>query len=106
MFVTVKYGADEEKLMNPNVLCAVFLNHLRKTCGLDNVTENLDIASETGEVMDLSSKPKEYAKKFLEPRSTYILVKVIGEETEDASPTYIPLLDSAADKIKFASKFF
>ncbi|KAJ3326217.1 hypothetical protein HDV06_000093 [Boothiomyces sp. JEL0866] len=78
MFVTIKYGAEEEKIVNPNCLSAVLLNHIRKTCGYENVVENLDLASESGEVMDLASKPKEYAKKFLEARSTYILVKVIG----------------------------
>ncbi|KAJ3274888.1 hypothetical protein HDV01_001763 [Terramyces sp. JEL0728] len=78
MFVTIKYGADEEKIVNPNCLSAVLLNHIRRSCGYENVIENLDLASESGEVMDLVSKPKEYAKKFLEARSTYILVKVIG----------------------------
>ncbi|KAJ3261977.1 hypothetical protein HK103_003820 [Boothiomyces macroporosus] len=102
MFVTIKYGAEEEKLVNPNCLSAVLLNHIRKTCGYENVVENLDLASESGEVMDLASKPKEYAKKFLESRATYILVKVMGDETDESSPSYIPLLDNAADKIKFS----
>ena len=112
MFVTVKYGgkwkitvAEEEKIVNPNCLCAVLLNHIRKTCGYENIPENLDLALESGEVMDLASKPKEYAKKFLEPRNTYILVKVVGEETDDSTPTYLPLLDSATDKIKFSGIF-
>jgi hypothetical protein len=81
----------------------VFLNHIRKTCGYDGIQETLDIASEAGEVMDLVSKPKEYAIKYLESRSTYIVVKVVGEDTEDASPTYVPLLDNATEKIKFSS---
>lgn len=65
-------------MVNPNCLSAVLLNHIRKTCGFLEVQEHLDLASESGEVMDLASKPKEYAKKYLESRSTYILVKVIG----------------------------
>ena len=86
------------------------LNHIRKTCGYEGVSENLDLASESGEVMDLSSKGREYAKKYLEPRASYILVKVVGgltcniikDETEENSPSYIPLLDNAAEKIKFS----
>ncbi|KAJ3307099.1 hypothetical protein HDV03_002610 [Kappamyces sp. JEL0829] len=78
------------------------LSHIRKTCGFENVAENLDLASESGEVMDLASKGKEYARKYLEPRTSYILVKVIGDESEDSSPTYVPLLDNAAEKIKFS----
>ncbi|KAI8898129.1 hypothetical protein BC833DRAFT_620582 [Globomyces pollinis-pini] len=96
MFITVKYGAEEEKIFNPNCLSAVLLNHIKHTCGFEN--EILDLASETGEVMDLAK----YAKKFLESRSSYILVKIIGDETEESSPTYIPLLDNALDKIKFS----
>ncbi|KAJ3390863.1 hypothetical protein HDU84_006954 [Entophlyctis sp. JEL0112] len=42
------------------------------------VSDHIDLATESGEVIDLSSKPKEYAKKFLEPRQSYILVRVIG----------------------------
>ncbi|KAJ3345534.1 hypothetical protein HDU83_003952 [Entophlyctis luteolus] len=57
------------------------------------VSDHIDLATESGEVIDLSSKPKEYAKKFLEPRQSYILVRVIGEETDDGPATYIPLLE-------------
>lgn len=92
MFVTIKYGgtrqikdysilieiADEERIVNPNVLSSVLLSHIRKSCGFESITENLDLASENGEVVDLSSKGKEYAKKYLEPRNTYIVVKVVG----------------------------
>jgi hypothetical protein len=60
------------------------------------------LASESGEVMDLVSKPKEYAKKYLEPRGIYILVKVVGDENDDSNFIYIPLLESATDKIKFS----
>ena len=71
-------AANEEKLVNPNCLSAVMLSHIKKTCGYSEITENIDLASEAGEVMDLVSKPREYAKKFLEPRTTYVLVKVTG----------------------------
>jgi hypothetical protein len=94
--------AEEEKIVNPNCLCAVLLNHIRKVCNLESIPENLDLASESGDVVDLVSKPKEYAKKYLEPRTVYILVKVIGDDTDDSNFTYVPMLDSAQDKIKFS----
>ncbi|KAL5033169.1 hypothetical protein RTP6_001173 [Batrachochytrium dendrobatidis] len=98
-FVIVKYG---EKMVNPNCLGAVMLSHIKKSCGYADISENIDLASETGEVVDLVSRPREYARKFLEPRGSYILVKVIGDEMEDSSPTYISLLDQAGEKIKFS----
>eukprot|EP00842_Homolaphlyctis_polyrhiza_P006712 jgi/Hompol1/7041/HPOL_001911-RA len=101
-FVVIKYGANEEKLVNPNCLSAVLLNHVKKTCGFAELVENIDLASESGEVMDLVSKPREYARKFLEPRTSYILVKVIGDETDESSPVYVPLLDQVGEKIKFS----
>ncbi|KAJ3414756.1 hypothetical protein HDV05_006095 [Chytridiales sp. JEL 0842] len=94
--------ANEEKLLNPNCLSSVLLSHIKKTCGFSDLPEPIDLASETGEVVDLVSKPKEYAKRFLEQRTSYILVKVIGEETEESTPTYISLLDNPEKPIKFA----
>ncbi|KAL2916866.1 hypothetical protein HK105_203645 [Polyrhizophydium stewartii] len=101
-FVVVKFGANDEKLVNPNCLCAVLLNYVKKSCGFNELPENVDLASESGEVMDLVSKPREYARKFLEPRNSYILVKVLGDDSDDSSPTYLPLLDQVGEKIKFA----
>ncbi|KAJ3111769.1 hypothetical protein HDU96_005359 [Phlyctochytrium bullatum] len=101
-FIIVKHGANEEHIVNPNCLCSVLLSHIKKIGGFQDMPENIDLASETGEVVDLVSKPREYAKKYLEPRSNYIVVKVIGEETEDSSPTYVSLLDQVGDRIKFA----
>ncbi|OAJ37137.1 hypothetical protein BDEG_21200 [Batrachochytrium dendrobatidis JEL423] len=89
-------------MVNPNCLGAVMLSHIKKSCGYADISENIDLASETGEVVDLVSRPREYARKFLEPRGSYILVKVIGDEMEDSSPTYISLLDQAGEKIKFS----
>ncbi|KAJ3044897.1 hypothetical protein HDV00_000179 [Rhizophlyctis rosea] len=101
-FITVKYGANEERLANPNCLCSVLLHHIKRSCGFEHIIENVDLASETGEVVDLVSKPKEYARKYLEGRANYILVKVIGDESEDSSPTYVSLLEQTGEKIKFS----
>lgn len=107
-FVTVRYGAGEEKLVNPNTLNGVLLSHLKKSCGFESLTDPVDLASETGEVMDLMSRPKEYARKILEGRGVYILIKVIGDEgtlQDEGSPSFVSLLDQPAGGLKFSSKF-
>ncbi|KAJ3083457.1 hypothetical protein BCR33DRAFT_717478 [Rhizoclosmatium globosum] len=102
-FITVKYGAGSEKLVNPNCQTAVVLSYIKKTCGFSNLTTPIDLATENGEVVDLNSKTKEIAKKYLDDRKTYIPVKVIGEFSEETVPTYVPLLDLPADtKLKFS----
>lgn len=53
---------------------------MKKTCGYARTVENVDLASETGEVMDLMGKGRENARRFLEPKGNYILVKVTGGE--------------------------
>ena len=102
-FIIVKYGSNEERLCNPNCLSVVLLSHVKKSCGFESLSENIDLATESGEVLDLISKPKEVAKKFLEARGTYILVKVVGDDVDESSPSFIPLLDSAIN-VKFSSK--
>jgi len=91
MFVIVKYGQEQEIMVNPNCNSNAFLSYIRKACGYESLPEQLDLASENGEVMDLCSKRQEYAKKALEQRGSYILVKVV----DDDETVYLPLLDSA-----------
>ncbi|KAJ3406027.1 hypothetical protein CcCBS67573_g01183 [Chytriomyces confervae] len=100
-FCTIKFGANEERLINPNCLSSVFLSHIRRVCFENShspAPEHIDLATETGEVVDLFGKPKEYAKKYLEARGNYILVKLVGDENDG---TYVPLLDQVGEKIKF-----
>ena len=103
-FITVRYGQNEEKILNPNCLSAVLLSHIKKSCGFDTLVEPIDLCSaETGEVVDLISKPKEYAKKYLEPRGSYVLLKVIGDDSEESSSTFVSLLESS--NLKISSNF-
>ena len=103
-FITVRYGQNEEKILNPNCLSAVLLSHIKKSCGFETLLEPIDLCSaETGEVVDLISKPKEYAKKYLEPRGSYVLLKVIGDDSEESSSTFVSLLESS--NLKISSNF-
>lgn len=87
--------------MNPDCLSVVLMGYIRKVCGFENLLDNLDLASESGEVMDLLSKGRDYATKILDDKASYILVKVIGDDLEDTSPSYVSLLDTTSDKLRF-----
>lgn len=110
MHFVLKYGGisldnlvNEERVFNSNCQSQVLLSHIKKTTGHEFLTENIDLANEAGEVLDLASKGKEYAIKYLEPRSTLYLVKVVVDD-EDGVISYVALQEEAArEKIKFAS---
>jgi hypothetical protein len=58
----------------------VLLQYMAKVCAVEESLgpkEQLDLASETGEIVDLPSRPRDYARRFLEARGTYILVKSV-----------------------------
>ncbi|TPX49176.1 hypothetical protein SeMB42_g02702 [Synchytrium endobioticum] len=86
-------------------MASVLLNHIKKHPHVIKSLgpiDSIDIASEAGEVVDLLAKGRDYAKKFLDPRSTYVLVKVIGaDESGDGEVQYIPLCDQLGDRVKF-----
>jgi Putative Interleukin 2 receptor, gamma chain len=44
-FIIVKYGANEEKIINSNCVCAVMLGYIKKQCCAD-INENIDLATE------------------------------------------------------------
>lgn len=54
-------------------------------CLTDNVlspNETLDLATEAGDyVLELNSRGKEYAKKVMDQRGSYVLVKVTGKRS-------------------------
>lgn len=100
-FIIVRYGANEEHIYNPNCISSVLLSHIKKTTGFETV-ENVDLANELGDVIDLLSKPKEIAKKYLEERQRYILIKVQADADDESVPIYTSLLDEAKDKLKFS----
>jgi hypothetical protein len=67
---------NEERIYNANCLNVVLLGHIKSSLALD-FPEPVDLANDEGEVLDLLSKPKEYARKWIEPRSSCTLVKVL-----------------------------
>jgi hypothetical protein len=67
--------AHEEKTFNPDCLNVLLLEHIKQSCGYEHLLEPIDLATETGEVLELQAKRREYAKKTLELRGVYVLVK-------------------------------
>jgi hypothetical protein len=100
-YIIVKYGDNNEKIFNPNCISAVLLAFIKLSCGFDGEVYQVDLATESGEVIDLANHAKEYAKKYLDDSRAYILVKISGAE-EDNSVTYSPLLEHTPEKLKFA----
>jgi superfamily II helicase len=108
-FVFIKCGGPSVKeiptlkeiIVNSNCLIPILLDYIKSEFGLDGIIsdkEALDLCTESGEVIDLMNKGKEYAKKFLEPKNTYLLVKAIYENDEPTG-TYIPLVD-VSEKVR------
>jgi len=100
-FCVVKYGANQEKLINFECMSILILDYLKTACNFTQIQEPLDLSTEDGEIVDLNSKLKENAKLYLEDRCVYILVKVLIDEASE-EPAYVPLCDNY-EKLKFAS---
>ncbi|KAJ3360941.1 hypothetical protein GGF32_007874 [Allomyces javanicus] len=105
-FFTVKYGDNDERLFNSNCLNTVLLGHIKAALKL-TFSEPVDLALDSGDVLDLASKPREYAKKYIEPRAVCTLLKVVQAsgmaDEDDGGTAYVPLLDNAAaDRFRVA----
>jgi len=64
--IIVKYGDNSEKIFNPNCVSSVLLSFIKISCGFDDENYQVDLATESGEVIDLANHGKEYAKKYLD----------------------------------------
>ncbi len=92
MFFTVRYGDDEYQLFNSHCRNKVLLENMRKRCNC-SPNDVIDLADEQAHVKNLSDQPHfKFASLTLQPRATYILVKV-DERARDGQRIYTPLLD-------------
>ncbi|KAI9138708.1 hypothetical protein BKA69DRAFT_1090218 [Paraphysoderma sedebokerense] len=78
-FIIVKHGAQEEHVFNPNCLVPALLSHIKSKLNLQ-FPDPIDLATESGEIVDLNNpaKYKEYAKKWLDVRGVYVVVKIVN----------------------------
>ncbi|KAL7753356.1 hypothetical protein RI367_001131 [Sorochytrium milnesiophthora] len=102
-FIVVKHGANAQRLFNANCLCIVLLTFIKESLGLD-FGETIDLADESGEVLDLAGHPREYAKKYLEPRGVYTLIKVLTADAVDDGAKYQPLVDAPSESFKLTAR--
>ncbi|XP_066281727.1 uncharacterized protein CXorf65 homolog [Branchiostoma lanceolatum] len=91
MFITVRYGENKSEIFNPKCRVLLLLKAIRDKCGCEH-GDTIDLADETGEVMELASHPGDYASNYLPERATFILIKVEKEcEGGEEDVRYLPL---------------
>ncbi|XP_073485290.1 uncharacterized protein C22orf15 homolog isoform X2 [Aquarana catesbeiana] len=86
MFITVKYGADHQILLNPNCKMVNLSEVLREKCQCGSEV-SIDLLDESGTLINLNDLEgsQEVATNHLKERQCYILVKIIrGEGAEHA----------------------
>mmetsp|Transcript_19228 Transcript_19228/g.31475 ORF Transcript_19228/g.31475 Transcript_19228/m.31475 type:complete len:116 (+) Transcript_19228:120-467(+) len=75
MFVWVKFGEDQQKIVNTNCSCVVLNDYLRKLCNCAQYPK-VDLADEKGGRRNLQDHADEYAKDFLVERASYSLLGI------------------------------
>ncbi|XP_029427062.1 uncharacterized protein C22orf15 homolog [Rhinatrema bivittatum] len=84
MFVTVKFGADCEVLLNPNCQINNLTEYLKKKCQCEP-GDSIDLLDESGTLLNLSEMEgsSESASNYMHERQHYVLLKVIrGDGSE------------------------
>ena len=96
MFFILKYGWDEELLFNANCCTKALIENIKKRCKLPS-DQIIDLADEHAQIKNLSEQPDlKYASLLLQPRCSYVLVRVnifVDERTGDTHKTYTSLLE-------------
>nr|XP_047919958.1 uncharacterized protein C22orf15 homolog isoform X2 [Anser cygnoides] len=95
MFITVRYGANCQELVNLQCRVLILTAHLKRKCQC--ATEDcIDLVDEAGALMNLNkveNPASEFASKYLRERQRYILVRVTREQSTEAT-CYEPLLEN------------
>ncbi|XP_053557940.1 uncharacterized protein C22orf15 homolog [Bombina bombina] len=94
MFVTVKFGADQQLILNPNCKVVNLAEILREKCQCGPEV-SIDLLDELGNLVNLSDLEgsQDNATNYLKERHRYILVRIIrGEGSETAR--YESMLDN------------
>ncbi|XP_075753968.1 uncharacterized protein C22orf15 homolog isoform X2 [Pelodiscus sinensis] len=85
MFITVSYGADCHEIVNVQCRVLSLTAHLKRKCQC-RPEDCVDLLDESGTLMNLSqveSPGSELARKYLQERQHYILIRVVrGENSE------------------------
>ncbi|KAM6340321.1 uncharacterized protein C22orf15 homolog [Alca torda] len=95
MFITVRYGANCQEMVNLQCRVVILTAHLKKKCQC-RPEDCIDLLDETGTLMNLSkveNPASEFASKYLQERKCYILIRVIRGESSEAT-SYESLLEN------------
>ncbi|KAM6378056.1 uncharacterized protein C22orf15 homolog [Pluvialis apricaria] len=95
MFVTVRYGANCQEMVNLQCRVLILTAHLKRKCQC-RPEDCIDLLDETGTLMNLSkaeNPASEFASKYLQERKRYILIRVIRGESSEAT-CYESLLEN------------
>ena len=85
----VKYGEDESALFNADCWACVLLDYIKERCGYNHFDEPIDLVQMNNTPMNVRDVPyRESALTVIEPKATYILVKVVAPETEGGPVTF------------------
>ncbi|XP_073415306.1 uncharacterized protein C22orf15 homolog isoform X2 [Dendrobates tinctorius] len=87
MFITVKFGADHQILLNPNCKSINLTESLRERCQCGPEVA-IDLLDESGNLINLSDfeGSQDNATNYLKERQTYILVKIIQRLQKLSNP--------------------
>ncbi|XP_065648046.1 uncharacterized protein LOC101237035 isoform X5 [Hydra vulgaris] len=94
MHFNLQWGDAKSMILNSNCKCRILLEKIKSNCGCI-VDDIIDIADMQAVVQKLCDKPDEsYASEIIQPRSCYILIKVIKRCDENGQfyKEYLPLL--------------
>ncbi|XP_012935481.1 uncharacterized protein CXorf65 homolog [Aplysia californica] len=90
-FVVIKYGDDQEALINPFCSTYIFLDWIRRICNCGNDI-SIDLVDLEGQLRHLPVSTDEYATEYVTSRETYVVIRV--ERQGDYGPNkYISLLN-------------
>ncbi|XP_064622183.1 uncharacterized protein CXorf65 homolog [Lineus longissimus] len=108
MFITVRYGENQEKIFNPNCLNKVLLANIKERCGCRCI-DIVDLSDEEGQVKNLNSSLTQYGTNFFTNRERLILLKVerhhvVRGEHDTISTTFKPLLQALEEDVEFLDK--
>ncbi|XP_040204945.1 uncharacterized protein C22orf15 homolog isoform X2 [Rana temporaria] len=105
MFITVKYGADHQILLNPNCKMVNLSEVLREKCQCGSEVP-IDLLDESGTLINLNDLEgsQEVATNHLKERQCYILVKIIQRLQKLSNPNVRDKMRNSNNKKLRASK--
>ncbi|XP_010279943.1 PREDICTED: uncharacterized protein C22orf15 homolog [Phaethon lepturus] len=95
MFVTVRYGANCQEMVNLQCRVLILTAHLKRKCQCRS-EDHIDLLDEAGTLMNLSkveNAASEFTSKYLREREHYILIRVVRGESSEAT-CYESLLEN------------